>query len=232
MTYGIRIKNQNNQIQIDGEYRNLEFTEGGNGISISNNGNWYTNIALTSSPLIPLILYQPATDYFSVIESIEKTGANYKYFDVVTEDKQTTQINWKNYRQSNTPASGYGMRIKDAAGNLIYHSLSSYFKIIQLNTINLAAPSLASKPSTDISHSSIVNPFYILTPTGHYYTDYDESPPGTYNFHRCKIGLKKIDATSVRVGWFNFHTSSIPGVPSGVPEGFNPTCKLIICQIY
>lgn len=239
MTYGIRIKNSSGEIQIDGEYRNLAFTEDDSDVAISNDntdGGHATSIAITSNSLVPLILMRPDTDQFVTIITYLKSNGNYTNFKVTTSFSQSTKIDWRCYRQTVTVSSGYGLRIKDALGAAVFHSFDNHFKIYSIHDIDLAAPDFESFPYEDISHPDISDPYYILTPVGLWVTDwagpFPPSPPGYFRWELCKIGIKKLSSTSVRVGWFAFGALAIPGSPpGGVNEGWNPTAKLIVCKI-
>jgi len=59
MGYGLRVRNAAGEIQIDSQYRNMEYTEGATGVSLAGSAS----IAIASSPLPPLILIRPNTDY-------------------------------------------------------------------------------------------------------------------------------------------------------------------------
>lgn len=241
MAYGLRVKNSSGELQIDSTYRNLAYAEGASGAVITNsyipgNGGYSTLISIASNLLIPLILIRPNTNRFVTIENYQRNGSNnYTGFKVITELNQSTTIDWRCYRETSSNPSGYGLRVKDSSGNMIFSSLLNYFKIYSVSTITLNPPSRTwpgyeIRPYQDISHAGISNPYYILTPVG----DYIVSEPGDiygtfWRFMYCKIGIKKLSSTSVRVGWFHFTDDAIEDyVPE---EGWNPTVKLIVCQI-
>lgn len=237
MAYGIRIKNSSGEIQIDGDYRNLEYKQGGTGATISHGGTGYTyatTIGLTAGPLVPLVLIRPGTSRFVTLLSYDKSGSDYNGFKMTTESGQSDTIDWKCFRETTTNSTGYGMRIFNSSGDAVFHSASEYLKILQVNSISLGNPSFSSWPYTDITHSSYSNPYYILTPIGKWITDYvgptPPIPPGMYHFYGMVIGIKKLSSTSVRVGWFNLANYNIPGAPSGTNTGWNPTVQLIVCQ--
>src|SRR3990167_8847724 len=154
MAYGFRVKNSSGEIQIDGNYRNLEYTEGATGVTVANTGTPAgTTISITPSTLIPLILIRPNTDRFVTILHYNRSGGNYINFFITTERTQTTSIDWRCYREIVTASSGYGLRVKDANGNIVFHSASGLFKIVQIDSISLSAPSHPplTLPSTDIT---------------------------------------------------------------------------------
>ena len=235
MAYGLRVKNAAGEIQIDSQYRNMKYDEGASGITITNNGSApaVTNIDITDDAKVPLILFRPGTSKFVCILDYVQSGGTYNSFNMQTEYNTSDVIDWKCYRQTSTNSSGYGLRVKDASGNIVFHSADSYFKIKSVNSVNLGTPSLNSYPYSDVTHGSDSNPYYILNDCGVYVTAAVEHWVGfsVWTFALCRIGIKKLSSTSVRVGWFPFAVITIPGSPSGVNVGYNPTVKLIVCEI-
>lgn len=231
--YGLLIKNVSGGIQIDSKSRNLSLDQSGSGVTISNNNTtdgYYTRINITASPLVPLVLIRPSTDDFAGIRSYYKSGSNFAGIDATTMQNQNTLIDLKTYRENITPsAETHGLRVYNSGGNLCFDSGKSYFKIFSVHTINLAAPSNAYSdlgPYTDIIHSGISNPFYILSPNSFWVLA--EPPAYAGPLRMYMIGMKKLTATSVRIGWFAcincLHTYTTP-----LSGGNNPTMKLIVC---
>jgi len=234
MGYGLRVRNAAGEIQIDSQYRNMEYTEGATGVSLPGSAS----IAIASSPLPPLILIRPNTDYACSNAFLTLSSGNYTNFGMGCQYNATTTFDWRCYRQTITNSPGYGLRIKDPSGNLVYHSASSYFKIKSINSVSVSAPSFSSiynnsPPYTDITHPNDSNPYYILQPNGFWITDAQEFWQGfaVWKFFNCRIGIKKLSATSVRVTWYPIILYTIPGEPSGVNAGWNPTYKLVVCEI-
>jgi len=238
--YGLLVKNNSEEIQIDSTYRNLSLDESDTD-TISNNNTdagYYASIDIADSVLVPLILFQPNTDYFSMVSAYIKSGSNFASFNMATEcdgssspsGPQTTSVNWRSYRQ-NRAASGdsYGLLVYNAAGELCFDSGKSYFKVYSVTNVSLSAPAKATFPSTDITHAGISNPFYILTPVSYYLNMYPLDATFT-NMDAKMVGLKKLSSTSVRVGWSLFRRDRIQAQLTH-NEGLNPAMKLIICDI-
>lgn len=233
--YGLSVKNNNSEIQIDSTYRNLSLDESGAGITITNNNNtssYYTRVALIASSLVPLILIRPNTDDFLAIGAYHKTGAIFDGVDMVTVRSQSTVIDWKSYRE-NRVASGenYGLLVYNPSGGLCFDSGKSYFKIHSVHTINLGAPSDSNNdygPYTDITHAGISNPYYILSPSSFWLLA--APPPQVGALRVYLIGIKKLTSTSVRVGWFARFANVCP-VDYSLNDGNNPTMKLIVCDV-
>jgi hypothetical protein len=231
MSYGLKSKNDNGYIQIDGVYRNLSLEESQSSKSVVNGAtytDYFTSFNITNSTLVPLILFQPNTDYFSCVDSYTKSGSNWVSFKMVTERRRTTSINYKVYRQ-NPAKSGdaYGMRVYDGSANLVFDNGLSYFKIASVHSVNISGAPNSNPPTNyvDITHDA-VNPYYILSPQGFWVlTSGGGSQKGILWW---KIGLKKLSSTSVRISWFLF-ASGVTNTP--LNQGLNPSMKLIVCSI-
>ena len=219
--YGLKVITPSDEIQIDSLYRNLcRDQEGTNTITD-------TKISITSSPLPPLILVQPGTDFFVAVRSYSKTGDNYTAFEVITEYNQSTIINWKCCRETpNVSGETYGLRVYNPGGNLVFDSGERYFKVRSVHTFNVEDPSWTTLPYVDISHPDTSNPFYILSP-GSFCILTDVRPEG-YIADYGMIGLKKLSATSVRVGWFSLG-EEITSVLMDLSV-YNPQQKLTVCE--
>ena len=227
MSIGIIIRNSNSEIQIDGEYQNLSHAESGTS-SIAGAGS-ETQVAIASSPAVPLILIQPGTDRFVCAYSYLRTGSNWNAFYAIAEYGASTTINWQCHRIITAPSSEtFGLRVRDRKANIVFDSGKLYFRIGQIFTESLSSPTSASAPSVDLSHPNYSNPFYILTPIGFWrFAEFTgQQTIGAW----YKLGLKKLTATSVRVGWFDFRPINLPGnVASN--SGYNPTFNVIVCEV-
>ena len=230
--YGLKAVTPSNEIQIDSLYRNLCRDQEGTNIITNDNTSdgYFTVISITSSSLPPLILVQPGTDFFVAVQGYNKTGDDYTAFRMVTEYNQSTIIGWKCCRETPS-ASGetYGLRVYNPGGNLVFDSGKRYFKVRSVHTFNVENPSAATSPYVDISHPDTSNPFYILTPGSFFLLCWDCGSSLGYCVAFGMIGLKKLSATSVRVGWFlvgSYRFESL--LDSGV---YNPQQKLIVCEV-
>ena len=233
--YGLKVKNNSGEIQIDSTYRNLSLDESGSGVTISNDnseGGFYTRVTLVSSPLAALILVRPNTDDFVAVKSYYKSGSDFAGVDLVTMQQQSTIVDWKSYRE-NRVVSGdnYGLLVYNSAGELCFDSGKSYFKIHSVHSITLANPTNQEAdlgPYEDISHAGISNPYYILSPAS-YWLKYNP-PAQSSSIRAWLIGMKKLTSTSVRIGWFAHFGGPSPQ-NDNVSEGYNPTMKLIVCDV-
>lgn len=235
--YGLKVKNAGLGIQIDSVYKNYVFKEGADSISISNGNTYLTYFTVVnfanSTLLIPLVLFRPSTNYFVTVPSYNKSGDNYTGFNAITQAGQTTTIDWKLHLPSSVKsAETYGLRIYNPSSELVFDSGLTWFRIVSIHSIDLANPTTSTFPYEDIVHSSISNPFYILS-APNYWTSIMRGQPGPppWSYAMMKrVGIKQIDATSVRVGWFSIVSTQVGGYYD-YEGGPNQNIKLIVCNV-
>ena len=105
--YGLLIKNNSAEIQIDSTYRNLSLDQSGSATIVNtySSGEGVQTVSITSSPLVPLILIRPDTDYYVGVRAYVKSGSNFTGFSVSSESinpSSSTDIDWRCYRQNRT----------------------------------------------------------------------------------------------------------------------------------
>ena len=228
--YGLKVITPSDEIQIDSLYRNLcKDQEGTNTIANGNTvDNYFTAIPITSSSLPPLILVRPGTDFFVTVQGYDKTVDDYTAFRMATENNQSTIIDWICCRETpDVSGETYGLRVYNSGGNLVFDSGERYPKVRSVYTFAVDSPSATTAyPYVDISHPDTSDPFYILAP-GSFYLLCETAPVGYYAYYG-KIGIKKLSATSVRVGWFSYGSNTVDSL---LDEGiYNPQQKLIVCE--
>lgn len=225
--YGMEIKNVNSDVLVDSTYRNLsEDASGANALITNLNSGgtsvtWGTEMVIPTSPLIPVVVWKPSTSKFSTVLSYEKERINYEDtenydgFIVTTEavPGSTTYdyIDWVCCRENRTASDiAYGLLINNAKGAKVFDSGLSYLKIHSIidGSLSLPSPSPSGSqfgPYTDITHSSIENPYYFLTTNANYYYRTTSVDPEYWCYiSHWTIGLRKLSSTSVRMGWYSY----------------------------
>ena len=234
--YGLLTKNKNGGTQIDSTYRNLSLDESNTSESILFNNINGASVALTASPLVPLVAIRPSATRYVAIKGYHKTGSNFDAFLVHSEYHpwpfSAIDIDWKSYRENrNASGEDYGLLVYNASGELCFDNGLDYLKIREVHSITLNSPiynnylALVLDKKT-ITHSNYSNPYYILSRST-YWTITDPCYPPPYNLALLTIGVKKVSSTSVSVGWFITHTG---GFIYRVYGGINPTVKLLVCE--
>jgi hypothetical protein len=230
--YGLKVKNSAGDIIIDSLYRNYAFYTSGQAVATWA-GDGYTNygvmvlVSFTAIPdtQMPLVAIQPATNRMVNLIGYHKTGSYWDGFYIQVGVRYddgnwaNATINYKVFVAGLAAASGtYGMRIYNASGGLIFDSNRKYFNIGQVNSVNVGAPSSQSTPSVDVTHPTISDPYYFISPAGYYH---GTSCAGAWI--QRNIGLLKLNSTSVKIGWNSIWLSE----PEGSDASYNPTLTLI-----
>jgi len=237
MSYGLEIVNDSSQTIIDSTYRNYQLAESGSSVSCSNNNTstgYYNSINFaTSVSSPPVVLFQPGTDYYSGVSSYNKSGSDFTGFNVSVQRNTsggtyTTAINWKSAILLPSASSDeYGLRVYDASSNIVFDSGKSNFHIYSVHDVSVSMISGV----TTITHSGISNPYYILSPTG-FGTLWVSRPlpaRGGQGWGRCL--MKKIDDTSVSIGYLPIYQAVIPGGQGSGNYTAVSSFKLIVCNI-
>ena len=234
--YGLLVKNDSEDIQIDSTYRNLSLDESDTSESILFDNTNGISVALTASSLVPLIAIRPSTTRYVALKGYHKTGSNFDAFLMHPESHDwpysAIYIDWKSYRE-NRSASGedYGLLVYNASGGLCFDSGLEYLKIREVHSITLGDPHFDAYnnlvlDNETITHSNYSNPYYVLS-RNTYWTITNPGPPPLFNVALLTVGVKKVSSSSVRVGWFITHTG---GFLARVYGGINPTVKLLVCE--
>ncbi len=243
MGYGVRIKNSSGNLIIDGTYKN--FAEYASGTVAMGVYNTVATIAFAATTQIPLIaLRNISTVCYVIPYGIRKTGSDYDGFYLLRGYGGGTgafNVDWKVYL-AHPAASGetYGIKIYDPTGVLLFESGRNYFNLYQVDTgISLVVPpTLMAQQGedydatrySDIAHAGIENPYYALSPNSLWMTHCVAGT--TFHNNTFRPGMRKIDATNVRVGWGSslFLGGSLPpGQPSG-EGGWNPDLNLMVLK--
>lgn len=224
MVYGLRIRNNNLEIQIDGQFLNYTFNGQAGSGSIRNDGSLNT-ITLTNPSLYPpIILLRPTGDVdrgVGVLDYVYSAGyytgarifggrfkpasADYAYYD------------YRVYVANEASSENYGLRIRNAANEIVYDSGRSPFKILDVATLTVG---------NTYSHGAYSNPFYIFSPwlsgvVGWGYP-YMQGP-----VYRVVMGIAKQSSTSVKGDWI---IEAQIGITNMSFESFQATnYTLILC---
>ena len=123
-----------------------------------------------------------------------------------------------------------GLRVFNQTGRLVFDSGYRNLKILDVVSVNLSAPDpYLTNPYVDVSHPTIKNPYYVLSPNG----NFADGPTST-GYSNKTVGLQQLTSTSVRIGWFmyNFNWVSyfLGSWIAGTTLLLNPTFTLFICE--
>lgn len=214
--YGLLIKNNSSEIQIDSTYRNY-FKESSNTETI----NGGEIIDITGSTLVPLILIRPEQNYWGSQGYLSKDGSNYAHFLLMSEyGAGDTDIDWICCRETATlSGDAYGLLIYNSDGDLVFDGGHNYMKIRQVTTVSLDNN---VNDYQDVSHSGISDPYYLLAGRPMCWirtTSYQRWYP---------VGVEPLSSTSVRVRW-----GQVWELSGGTPGSYyvNYDFPLFICEL-
>lgn len=262
MSVGIWQKTAKSEIQIDSDYRNVALEENGSlSFSAGETYDTYKNISYTdywTKKLIepPTTIWRPSDDYYSSFwtqipytpypstkpDLVVYIGARFYAERVVHSNNyggfQAQTINWKMFREKKSTEGSSGFFVWNKKGHIVFNSNLEYLKIHSIETVTMSSPSAAFGVSGEqtITHSDISNPFYLVT-FNHYYKPLAICvwEDGTYGHSIANktVGLKKVSATSVKIGWYDYGTwyygTSYPTVDVDVTP--DPTiATILICE--
>jgi hypothetical protein len=209
-TYGLLVKNSAGSIIIDGVSKNFAFYESGSG-TITSAAKRLDIAFATPTPQIPIIAIQPSdtTGYTSMM-GYNKSGSNWTGFTVGS--NLGSSFNWKAYIAHPTvKAENYGLLVKDPAGEIIFDSARTYFKIYSVTTSIALANTSAYQ---DITHAGISNPYYLWAPER--FAWQGQFVGGHWIILLYRTSIKKIDSTSVRLTWQILGAPGSEGGGSGI----------------
>jgi hypothetical protein len=196
--YGFFIKNELGATIFDAENPIYVLYEQGSGTCTypgSGNVKNYQVVFATPLQYPPLIAIRPTNNYGPIfLQMIERDIDSSLYtgfYIVMSNDPETgTSFDWKAFKIAKEQETDeYGIRLKNKNGLLVYDS--SYNAIVVLATTKVSV----SGSYQDVSHSGIISPYYILSPTG--VKVYDAGDYWVSEF----MGIQYLSSTSVRIGW-------------------------------
>lgn len=201
--YGMIIKNNSSQIQIDSTYKNftLHSTYSGTFNSVAENFaispdvlDWETeNIMVAFIPVDSCFIHQTLLRY----GAYDTPPPTYYWIGPTfsSDNAGSFTFYWALFREGQTnpaPSSDYGLIIYNSNGDIVYHSNDEPFKIIDIYTGSL--PTGDDYDNIDVEDTGN---YFMMLPTDCYYF---EVSSGWYQ--RFTRGLKKIDSNTVRIGQF------------------------------
>jgi hypothetical protein len=122
-----------------------------------------------------------------------------------------------------------------------------YVKTFTLDNPTHSYPNSPTYDYVDISHPTLINPYYILAPAGWFFCrcpvadkEWDafssawiDNPSSGYQVEHLIPALKRVSDNCVRAGWMRFSDLNAPAwwkVADPEAVGVNPTYKLLICE--
>lgn len=156
MNFGLQILNASGEVLVDGDYQNHIVLESGTA-SLSNSTSNSINFSGSYSPSRLLMLYAQPSDYAGQW-GWNLSGGNVVGASIVSLSSHS--MPWRLVGLPNAPsADTWGMRIFDAAGNVVFDSGLDYQLLSDIQSFAFPNPA----DTTTIAHASTSSPWYSLT---------------------------------------------------------------------
>lgn len=198
--YGLIVKNNSSEIQIDSLYKNFTLKDSGSLVLPSEHESATLNFADVTN--IPLVAIRPTTVSFCALLELNKSGSTYISAAVGGEGIGGT-IQWAmfiNALSQSLPT--YGLIVKNPSDEVVFSSDETYLKIIDVHSFSLS-PSLVYGSWIDITVNDADNNYFILYPFSYFIDiEVDEEDPPTYDALMYPMGMKKISSTVIRIDEF------------------------------
>lgn len=218
--FGLRVKNNANQIQVDSTFKNVNIVARG----VANQRTWIPYPASAAECMVflklpPNVQMQGPTvpndsAIYGLIDEAATNPANGFGFTGRFFGSGYTNVGPLEYAiatagpPQSPPPGSYGMRVRDAAGQLCFNSLYNQPQIVGITSGTLGA--YGNVPFLDLYMPDNSQNFWVSVPMGGLLADgwYD----GTQEF---------IDVQSIGMGWLNTNTIRIiTNVQTFYPIGF------------
>ena len=215
--YGLLVKNNANEIQIDSLYKNFSLFGSGS-LAISSGEN---TINFTDTAQTPIIGIRPTTTTFCVLKKLNKSGANYITATIEGQLDVSGTIQWLVFIDGLLNAlPTYGLIVKNSSNEVVFSSNESYFKIK-----GIYSPSVSTGSYVNVTVNNADNNYFILYPYSYYIESEWVEEIQAYGTTVFCMGIKKISSTVVRVGSFDVWTGET--LSDETDSDWYSSCKLI-----
>jgi len=212
MGYGILIKNDNEETIIDSTYRNFSLHGYGNASCTANTLTTVNLTGSTSNNVFAAI--SPTTSGFAFVESYVMSGSNITGFRIGSDTTMTVPYAYYINDLKNSTSSGYGIKVMDASGNVVFCSNEDgYFDIVNKydGWYDSTVPPVDPTPPSNLS--SYYGDFTVDDAVNNYFCTsgmqvFVEWKSGQSQWYHSRLGLKRIGSTTIRMGYCLYQITS------------------------
>ena len=188
--YGIEIRNKSNIIIIDSTYKNHIYHSHGTA-SVS---PYLNEIDIDDISTTGLLFIMPPSGIYARPYGFVKNGSVYDKIIIAASASGT--VDWIVYQECDTTASGYGLNIYNASGEIVFSSNERGY----VNVVNAVSYGGDMRTGENISVVSTSNYFEV---TGGYIGG--SSSGGVER--RYMVGIKKVDTNTIELKRFIYYTA-------------------------
>lgn len=204
--YGLRIRNDTNNIIIDSKYKNFSYYDS----NISNLNNGLNEISITPTPNNLILAIKPPTNTYVLPFGFKDTTETGTFESIVLYSGDTCSCPWLLYNDNESIISGnYGFKVKNSDNKIVFNSnekgytnLVGFYQYNSIVDLNIYIDVTVNNADD--------NYFQFLG--GAYYSQGTGTTTDNYLW-----GLKKINSTTIRIGFIKIdsYSSSNNSVQSG-----------------
>ena len=197
--YGLIVKNNSNEIQIDSLYKNYTLLQSS---STSISGGIVT-IDTQDTTSVPIFASKADATYCHCLYGFNKSGSSFISAIVYSEGSHT--IYWKLFKGDYTATlPTYGLIIKNSSNQIVFSSEDTWLKIVNVYSRSTSY----TDGWIDITVSDADNNYFIITDFS--WTLFTYGGPPIYSWARSARGFRKTGSTTIRVEQFVYAGGTIP----------------------
>ena len=244
-SYGFYMKNGSNEVMIDGAYQNFHLAGTGTAWTawkeVLYTGMNATEVALTGDAQFPLVALRPtSTQPVAIWNYIISNGLVVGFR--VASMSAAVGVPYAVFRRTITaPVVPYGLVVKNAANQVVYHSGAIPFKINWVYTtypkVTPPAPTRILTP-VNVTVADADNNYFLLLPfASEPYADLTRYMHYSYGTTWLQVGryvptIHRVNSTTVQVGLYcpAWHAFTLHGTTPAV-GAWEPTIQLIEVEV-
>jgi len=202
--YGIQVENSSGEIQIDSTYKNYALKQtGSTGVAYGQNV-----IDITDVSSAPIFAAKANSSYYHCLYGLAESGSNYT--DAYVDAEGSFTLAWKTFVPGNVQTlPTYGLIIRNSSNEIVFSSADTWLKLK-----GVYSRSVALNATSDVTVNDAANNYFYLSDYSWNLWSESAGPP-LFHFMYEARGIKYINATTVRIGTFQFGDGIIPAEITG-----------------
>jgi len=197
--YGIIIKNNSGEVQIDSVYKNYALNQSGSQAMVG--VAEYVNFTDVSTP--PIFATKANASYYHCHPHFEISGSDYTRALILSEGAYT--LYWKLFTSGQVLSlPSYGLVIRNSSNEIVFSSADTWLKIK-----GVYSRLVAYGATSDVTVVDADNNYFILT--DHSWDLRSIEYPPYWDYYYRARGIKYINSTTIRIGTFIWQEGTVGG---------------------